>query len=235
MAKSKLRGLTWLLGGLIALTMLFDLGFRLDYTNGTSMSPTLHDGQILVVARQRTVDALHLGYHRKDIVVIKNERDLPGAAPGTLLVKRLIGMPGDLVGISRRVVYINAEPLSEPYVYYHMNNLKYPYDAVPNGGAQFSSAHFLHSNFLTKNSYFVLGDNRPSSADSRWFGPIKKHQLQGKVLWATPLNYHFWPSRLLGELIAYFPVMGMLLIVGLNWLRYLRSQRVARDMFHVKR
>ena len=121
---------------------------------GMSMEPLLQPGRLLVLDRTayRTSDGA--GPHRGDVVVFRH------VEPGydEYLVKRVIGLPGDIVRIDTGRVSINGTQLDEPYVR-ATDDYTYPLGGgsvrVPDG------------------AYFVLGDNRPVSADSHlgWFVP----------------------------------------------------------------
>jgi signal peptidase I len=90
------------------------------------------------------------------------------------LIKRIIGLPGDIVSIQAGVVYVNGEPVIEPYV-------KFPADyTYPGSGTAV---------LVPNDSYFVLGDNRPVSADSHlgWLVPADK--LVGEA-WLS-----YWPIQ----------------------------------------
>lgn len=128
---------------------------------GQSMEPNLHENERLIIDK--------LSYQlrapqRHDIVVL----DLPHM--DELLVKRIIGLPGELVEIRHGEVFVNGEPIAEPF----------PHDL----GFQSSPPVILGP--LT---YFVLGDNRENSNDSRAFGPIRRDTIVGRVwLRYWPLN-----------------------------------------------
>ncbi|MCD7709364.1 MAG: signal peptidase I [Clostridiales bacterium] len=131
---------------------------------GTSMEPTLEDGDVVVLVKGRGIDA-------GDIVALYyNNR---------LLLKRVIGMPGDVIEISDDgIVTRNGEPLDEPYVQTPSLgecDMVFPYE-VPQG------------------SYFVMGDNREFSVDSRSraVGSIAEDQIVGKVI------FRIWPLGRLG-------------------------------------
>lgn len=93
------------------------------------------------------------------------------------LVKRVVGVPGDEVDIRDGKVYVNGEPLDEPYVIGQTlkRDLSFP-ATVPDG------------------KYFVLGDNREASRDSRNFGFIDKDQVEGKAV------FRVWPLDKIGIL-----------------------------------
>ena len=110
-------------------------------------------------------------YKRYDIVVIKenNER----------IIKRIIGMPGESVKIVEGVIYINGEAIEDKYASSYTGDFsldKFDLDVIP------------------EDSYFVLGDNRIVSKDSRLLGPINKKKIQGKAI------YRIWPFNKFGDL-----------------------------------
>jgi len=122
------------------------------------MIPTLQPGERRVLNRW----SRHLGaYGRGDLVVIKDGRD------GIMEVKRLIGLPGDTLQLREGNVYVGGRLLAEPYL-------------AP-GGYTYSRRMGEVPVVLGPDDYFVMGDNRLVSQDSRWFGPVKKAQLLGGV------------------------------------------------------
>ncbi|MBI5701539.1 signal peptidase I [Candidatus Saganbacteria bacterium] len=114
----------------------------------------------------------HRGPKRFDIVVFKlydrelNRKDL---------IKRVIGMPGEKWEIKQGIVYINDKPLKETH---QMFNDYYDLKTMP---ATFGPK------IIPNDSYFVMGDNRPNSADSRYWGFLPKSQLVG------PAFLRIWP------------------------------------------
>jgi signal peptidase I len=92
---------------------------------------------------------------RGDLVVIENK--------GNLLLKRLIGLPNETISIQDGTVFINGSALDEPY------------EVVP-------SKDSMEEVLLDNDSYFVLGDNRPDSLDSRLLGPVKGDAIKGKAI-----------------------------------------------------
>ncbi len=101
------------------------------------------------------LNKLKTSYKRGDIVVIK----LSGKKEE--MIKRIIGLPGDTIEIEKGVVYINTKKLEEPYKKGMTGNL----EAIK----------------LKENEYYVLGDNRGLSMDSRLFGPVTKKEIKGKT------------------------------------------------------
>lgn len=128
--------------------------------SGNSMLPTFHNGEYLIVNEL----AKYVGeYERGDVVILRYPVD-----PSKYFIKRIVGLPGETVSIKDGVVSIaspdNAEPLllSEPYV----KNQK------PDNS----------SRTLSNDEYFVMGDNRAQSSDSRVWGPVPKKLMDGKAL-----------------------------------------------------
>lgn len=132
---------------------------------GRSMEPNLETNQRLVVEK---VSYRFREPQRGDVVVIR----LPGHGE-ELLIKRVIALPGEEVAIHERQVYINGQPLEEPYTHGttrgHMEALVVPERHV-----------------------FVLGDNRGASNDSRTFGPVSYEAIVGRA-W-----FSYWPPDRIG-------------------------------------
>lgn len=97
-------------------------------------------------------------YKRFDIVII----DSKGLRPDEYLIKRIIGLPSEKISIKDGEVYINGSLLNEPYS---------QGDTLPNSDMT-----------LAQDQYYVMGDNRNVSADSRLFGPVTQNRLLGKVV-----------------------------------------------------
>jgi len=140
--------------------------FQAFYIPSESMTPTLkvHDRVLVNKLSYKLHDV-----HRGDIVVFAAP---PHADPGIDdLVKRVIGLPGDTVEARGGHIYINGKILEEKYLPDDVRTLAF--DPVKVG----------------PDSYWVMGDNRGNSKDSRSFGTIKKHQIVGRVfLRIWPLN-----------------------------------------------
>ncbi len=132
---------------------------------GQSMEPSLYNDQRLIIEK--------VSYHfhpprRGDIVVLK----LPNR-PGPPLIKRVIGLPGEMVEIQQGHVYINGELLQEPYLT-QLTFSSHSREVVP------------------EDSIFVLGDNRGYSSDSRSFGVVKLEYVIGRA-W-----FRYWPLDEIG-------------------------------------
>ena len=135
---------------------------------GESMEPTLQNGDMLLIEKRTYAEKEP---ERYDVVVAISE------ATGTKqqYVKRIIGLPGETIKIKKGFVFINGEQLEEPV----------SYDLIEDGGMARNKME------LGDDEYFLLGDNRNESKDSRHVevGIIKKEQIKGKVcLRILPLN-----------------------------------------------
>lgn len=148
--------------------------------DGRSMYPTLKDGEF---GFTNVFSALTGNVERGDIVVVTMEED----GQTSHWVKRIIGMPGETVSCVNDVVYINGEALDETaYIdpdYKQSQIDEYGYfNKVPNQGRNKNSedtSNVVDFKEITlgEDEYFVMGDNRPYSKDSRYVGSIKKSQL----------------------------------------------------------
>lgn len=122
---------------------------------GRDMEPTLHRGdRILVTSERRTLQ-------RRDIVTFKYPAD-----PSKRFIKRIVGLPGELVEIMEGRVFVDGKLLNEDYLDPQFN--RYP----------LSKAAFR----IPNQSYYVLGDNRDNSNDSRLWGPLPADFIDGMVL-----------------------------------------------------
>jgi signal peptidase I len=119
--------------------------------------------------------------HRGDIVVFHSP------FKGPVLIKRIIGMPGDTVSLSGGHVYINGHPLKEPYVR-RVDGQPEPTDPFSNG-LPWSLEEPFH---VPAGHYFMMGDNRTDSGDSREFGPVARNQLVGRAF------ARYWPPSRIG-------------------------------------
>ncbi|MBN1660397.1 MAG: signal peptidase I [Anaerolineae bacterium] len=133
---------------------------------GQSMEPSLHSDQRLVVEK---VSYRFHGPQRFDVVVLR----LPGQGD-ELLIKRVIGLPGETVEFRDGSVYINASRLDEPFLEDHTRPGRQLQTVIPP----------LH--------VYVMGDNRDHSNDSRSFGPVPIENIVGRA-WVS-----YWPPESVG-------------------------------------
>jgi signal peptidase I len=115
---------------------------------------------------------------RGDIIVFKFPEDEKKD-----FIKRVIGLPGETIELRNKVVYINGTAIDEPYT------IHTKYATQP-----------LHDNYgpymVPEGQFFVMGDNREGSYDSRWWGPVKREKIVGKALviywsWASITDVRF--------------------------------------------
>ena len=144
--------------------------------DGRSMYPTLKNGEF---GFTNVGGVLLNGVERGDIVVVTMEED----GQKTHWVKRVIGLPGDTVTCVNDVVFINGKVLDETqYIdpdYRQSCVDKFGYfNKVPNEDN--TDVKDFDEVKLNNDEYYVMGDNRPYSKDSRYVGPVKKSQLFAK-------------------------------------------------------
>ncbi len=145
---------------LYALVNLATARFVVD---GPSMQPNFYTGQFLIVSR---ANYLLAEPQRGQIVVFQYPKD-----PTQDYIKRVIGLPGDTIEIRDTQVYVNGAMLDEPYI-------NEPCDA----------RHCPDRTWIIgEDEYFVMGDNRNHSSDSRVFGPVPRQNLIGEAL------VRYWP------------------------------------------
>jgi signal peptidase I len=134
---------------------------------GTSMLPVLEDQDRLFINKM----AFHVGeIHRGDVVVFEYPRDHTKS-----YIKRVVGLPGDSVRIDRGRVYLNGKALREPYV-----------------PARYSDDRSQPEMIIPPAEYFVMGDHRSISSDSRDFGPVDRERIYGKAAFV------YWPMEQMG-------------------------------------
>jgi signal peptidase I len=144
----------------------------------SSMEPTLLIGDHLVVNKMifsRTLETLGItplrDIHRGDIVVFKSVEE-----PEKNVVKRVIGLPGESVHIEKKQVFIDGEPLAEPYAVFN--------DPVASNGSD-AYSNFRGDNMMERvipdGQFFVMGDNRDNSYDSRFWGTLPGKMVRGRA------------------------------------------------------
>lgn len=154
-ARTGLRGwIAVVVGAVSAAVLVWQFALTACLVDGDSMLPTLRHGQCVLVLR------LHGALQRGDLVVVKHPW-----APDTLLVKRVLGLPGDVLSVDQGRLCVSGYEQGEPYLSpgTPLEGLASP-TVVPAG------------------CYFLLGDNRPASVDSRRFGAVPDHLVVGRVV-----------------------------------------------------
>jgi signal peptidase I len=130
-----------------------------------SMSPTILPGDYLL-SNQLVFSDRNPG--RGDVVIFKSPENEKAD-----FIKRIVGLPGDSLEIKNGALWINGKPEGEPYLNREGNPAR--------AGAAGFGEHFGPLK-IPPDSYFVLGDNRNNSVDSRRFGPVPRHRIKGKPL-----------------------------------------------------
>ena len=118
---------------------------------------------------------------RGDVVVFRFPHD-----PARDFIKRVVGLPGETITIRDRTVFVNDTPLDEPYVF-HSDDRIWPDD--PSIPEEKRRRDQLPVTRVPEGAYFVMGDNRDDSSDSRDWGPVPEANLVGRALlvyWSLP-------------------------------------------------
>lgn len=159
-------------GAIFALLYLFVAQFH--KVSGNSMVPTFQNGNYLITEKI----SYRFGKPQAgDIIVLKNPRD-----ESQDFIKRIIAVPEDTIKIENNSVFVNGAALSESYL---------PPNTPTRSGA------FLTEGSTVKagpNQYFVIGDNRSHSSDSREWGAVTKEEIVGKAF------FRYWPPQSMGIL-----------------------------------
>jgi signal peptidase I len=158
----------WVLEWFVVLAVAVGLAFAVRtfvlqtyFIPSPSMEPTLLIGDRILVNKL----SYHLhGVTRGDVVVFSTPPKEMSDSSIKDLVKRVIGLPGETISSSGGRVYIDGKPLPEPWL---------PAGTVTTG---------IATQKIPPNEYFVMGDNRSDSQDSRFFGPISRSLLVGRVV-----------------------------------------------------
>lgn len=144
---------------LVVFTLWVGHAVRLAEVPSKSMAPTLRPGDVVMMR----IDGLHKHMPKRgDIIVFKDATD------GGLVIKRVVGLPGEQVTVWSDMVWINGRRLQEPYAKGTIR-MDYPVQVT-----------------LRRDEVWVMGDNRAHSMDSRDFGPVKQEQMVGlaaAIIW----------------------------------------------------
>jgi signal peptidase I len=152
---------------LVSLVRAF--AFQTFWIPSSSMVPTLGVYDRILV--QKAFFTWH-DVHEGDIVVFSEPPlDQCGGSQGSDLVKRVIALPGQTVYSAGNTIYVNGKPLAEPYL-----------PAVDPLGRPVPGASRQHPYLVPPGEFYVLGDNRAISCDSRYWGPVQGSTIVGKVV-----------------------------------------------------
>jgi signal peptidase I len=168
----------------LAVILYFGISFAVQtvHVEGLSMFATLNDNDYLIADK---IDYRLHAPQRGDIVILR-----PPTDDSKDFIKRIIALPGERLLIRDGYVYINGHRLDEPYLPEAWN----VYNNWPLTGP-------ADGQVIPPNQYFVMGDNRNRSQDSRAFGPIGKDRIDGRA-W-----FRIWPINHFGGIYSQLPVL----------------------------
>lgn len=149
------------IGFILTCSFISNFIFKPIQINGPSMEPTLHDGSFHQTIRFSPID-------RFDIVVATSSEQ-------HTVIKRVIGLPNETIEYKNDNLYVNNKKVNEPYL-----------QPLKNKQRTFTTDTQNQSHFkvtLKDDEYYLLGDNRPVSKDSRTLGPFKSNQIISKLLY----------------------------------------------------
>lgn len=164
-------------GSLFIVVYLFIL--QPNQIKGASMEPTFESGDYIFTSK---ITYRFRPPERGDVVVFRSPRN-----QDIEFIKRVIGLPGDVVMIHDQEIYVNDNIINEPYI-----AAKTP---LWEGGFIKDGMPYL----VPDGELFVMGDNRPRSSDSREFGSIEETSIIGQVF------YRYFPTDKMGKIINPFP------------------------------
>jgi len=163
-------------------------GFTTNFIPSKSMEPLLVPGDHILTMRAWMAFPAGMGIGRNDVIVFRiplsqlgeegeNEAGQKAATekgkpPETILIKRIIGLPGERIRIEGNSIFINGAPYKADYTYKpvtHPDDLEFRYG-------------YLEDFKIPKDEYFVLGDNRDESEDSRYWGTVKRQNILGRFV-----------------------------------------------------
>lgn len=165
----KLRVLYWIKDVIFYLIFILSMFLIINYVtnnffgfavvHGESMQPTYYEGQVLIVKKYKP------NYQHGDIVIV--DESVEGETNKYYVIKRIIGMPGDVISFNQdtSTIYINGEACDESYI--KEDTFLFPEE--------------YNNLTVPENCVFIMGDNRNNSYDSRDYGPVQIAQIVGKV------------------------------------------------------
>lgn len=144
---------------IIVFSVTFGLFFRTNSVSGSSMEPNYSSGDIVIT--KKNTKGISIG----DVVTLNGDRMTAGTGEKTPnMIKRVIAGPGDNVTLSNNKLYINNSLIDESYI----------------SEAMYGTADAEYN--LAQDEFFVLGDNRNHSTDSRDYGPVKQSWIDGAAV-----------------------------------------------------
>ncbi|MEG2322111.1 MAG: signal peptidase I [Bacilli bacterium] len=136
------------------LILIFTINFGFAKVDGDSMKPKLNNNNILIYTKTKK------SIERFDMIIVKVKKNI--------MVKRVIGLPGEKITYLNNKLYINGKVVNEPYL-----------NSVTN---DFDLSTIISNDIIPHNKIFILGDNRLYSTDSRTFGLVDVSDIKGKII-----------------------------------------------------
>lgn len=133
--------------------------------DGTSMAPTIEGNDRILMTSFSSVK-------RFDVIVFRDSKD-------RIYVKRVIGLPGETISYKDDVLYVNDKKIDEKFLSNYQDEKANKNELWT---SDFKLEEITNKRTVPKDHFFVLGDNRRSSKDSRYFGTINENQMIGKVI-----------------------------------------------------
>ena len=167
---------SWIWSFIVAFIIVVGVYFFLGRpftVSGASMYPTLHNGDRMVLSKVGDI-------HRFDVVILKAPDE------NVEYIKRVIGMPGDTIEMKSGVLYINGKKVDQPFI----NTEALAKQTVFMD--DFTLESLTGESKVPEGKYFVLGDNRGVSKDSRMIGFIDRSAIEGKAV------FTIWPFGRIG-------------------------------------
>lgn len=152
----------WVIFIAVILILVLKFWVSIFIVDGMSMEPTLHDKELVLLQKNNSEP------ERGDIVVVR----YPGDPDKKKYVKRVVGMPKEKVEVEEGKVYINDKELEQHYL---------PFDVTTDQDGLWT---------LNDKEYFLMGDNRSNSNDSRYFGGVEKRFFWGKAIFILYPRFH---------------------------------------------
>ncbi|GEO69525.1 signal peptidase I [Levilactobacillus acidifarinae] len=157
--------------------------FEVVRVSGDSMTPNLADKERMIVVKPLTVKQL-------SVIVFDAYGEDPNATPGTNYVKRVIGLPGDKVVSKNGYIYVNNRKINQSFI----SSTERTAGTGDWTLSELAKEHHwkYRGNAVPKGHYFVLGDHRSVSEDSRAWGYVDANKVMGVVkipFWQTTVTY----------------------------------------------
>ncbi len=149
----------------LVLACFFVFVSRID---GSSMEPNFHDNQLILVNR------FNVSYERFDVVFVNVSKERTSYYQDDFFLKRIVGLPGETIEYKSDMLYIDGTVVTETFENGVTKNFKF---------AEVCMIAETSCDVIPEDYYFVLGDNRQKSTDSRVIGLVHKDDLFGKIIY----------------------------------------------------